>query len=207
MLSGRGKWTGGRVNSEGSRDGSQDSTGDGTANRSTPALRALIRPMSATDWPGVSEIYAAGIATGNATFDIAPPDWAAFDEAKLAAHRHVALDADGAVLGWVAASAVSRRPVYRGVVEHSVYVHPYAAGRGVGTALLAALIESAEAAGIWTIQAGIFPENTVSLTLHARAGFRVVGLRERLGRHHGRWRDVILVERRSTSVGAAGSSG
>ena len=132
--------------------------------------------MAATDWPGVSEIYAAGIATGNATFDSTPPEWAAFDEAKLAAHRHVALDADGAVLGWVAASAVSQRPVYRGVVEHSVYVHPYAGGHGIGRALLTALIESTEAAGIWTIQSGIFPENIASLTLHARAGFRVVGL-------------------------------
>ena len=200
------------MNSDGTGDapaeGPAEGPADGPANRSTPALRAvLIRPMSATDWPGVSEIYAAGIATGNATFDIAPPDWAAFDEAKLAAHRHVALDADGAVLGWVAASAVSQRPVYCGVVEHSVYVHPDAAGRGVGTALLAALIESTEAAGIWAIQSGIHPENTASLALHARAGFRVVGLRERLGRHHGHWRDVILLERRSSAVGVAGSTG
>ena len=146
---------------EGTVDGHVDSRVDGSANRSAPVLRAvLIRPMAAADWPGMSEIYAAGIATGNATFDRTPPDWAAFDGAKLTTHRHVALDADGAVLGWIAASAVSQRPVYRGVVEHSVYVHPYAAGRGIGTALLAALIESTEAAGIWTIQSGIFPENT-----------------------------------------------
>ena len=196
------------MNSDGTVDGTVDGPVDGTANRLVPAARAvLIRPMEATDWPGVSEIYAAGIATGNATFDTAPPDWAAFDEAKLAAHRHVALDADCAVLGWVAARAVSQRPVYCGVVEHSVYVHPYAAGLGIGTALLAALIESTEAAGIWTIQSGIFPENTASLALHARAGFRVVGLRERLGRHHGHWRDVILLERRSSAVGVAWSTG
>jgi len=196
------------MNSDGTVDGTVDGPVDGTANRLVPAARAvLIRPMEATDWPGVSEIYAAGIGTGNATFDTAPPEWAAFDEAKLAAHRHVALDADGAVLGWVAASAVSQRPVYCGVVEHSVYVHPYAAGLGIGTALLAALIESTEAAGIWTIQSGIFPENTASLALHARAGFRVVGLRERLGRHHGHWRDVILLERRSSAVGVAWSTG
>ena len=193
------------MNSDGTVDRAVDRTVDRTANPSaTPLRAALIRPMTATHWPSVSEIYAAGIATGNATFDTAVPDWTAFDEAKLAAHRHVALDADGAVLGWVAASAVSNRPVYSGVVEHSVYVHPHAAGGGVGRALLAALIESTEAAGIWTIQSGIFPENTASLALHARAGFRVVGLRERLGLHDGRWRDVILLERRSTSVGVAG---
>jgi phosphinothricin acetyltransferase len=101
------------------------------------------------------------------------------------------------VLGWVAASAVSDRPVYAGVIEHSVYVHPAARGAGVGRGLLAALITSAEAAGIWTIQSGIFPENTASLALHLAAGFRVVGTRERLGQHHGRWRDVLLIERRS----------
>ena len=178
---------------------------DGTVNPSPrPPRPGLIRPMTATDWPAVSEICKAGIATGNATFDTAPPDWTAFDAAKLAAHRHVALGADSAVLGWIAASLVSGRPVYRGVVEHSVYVHPDAIGGGVGKALLAALIESTEAAGIWTIQSGIFPENTASLALHAKAGFRVVGVRERLGLHHGRWRDVILVERRSASVGVAG---
>lgn len=153
---------------------------DGSVNPSARPLRpALIRPMTATDWPAVSEIYTAGIATGNATFDTAPPDWTAFNDAKLAAHRHVALDADGAVLGWIAASLVSGRLVYRGVVERSVYVHPDAIGGGVGKALLAALIESTEAAGIWTIQSGIFPENTASLALHAKAGFLVVGVRDR----------------------------
>jgi len=166
-------------------------------------ITPFIRPMAASDWPAASQIYAAGIATGDATFDTGPPDWTGFDAARLAAHRLVALDADGAVLGWIAVSAVSGRPVYRGVVEHSVYVHPSAGGRGIGRALLAALIESTEAAGIWTIQSGIFPENVASLVLHARLGFRVVGTRERIGQHHGRWRDVILVERRSTAVGVA----
>jgi L-amino acid N-acyltransferase YncA len=113
-------------------------------------------------------------------------------------HRHVAAAVGGGVVGWVAASAVSPRPVYRGVVEHSVYVRPDAQGRGIGAALLNALIGSAEAAGIWTIQTGIFPENTTSLRLHQRAGFRVVGTRQRVGCHHGRWRDVTLLERRST---------
>jgi L-amino acid N-acyltransferase YncA len=105
------------------------------------------------------------------------------------------------VVGWVAVSMASARPVYAGVVEHSVYVAPAAHGRGVGLILLGALIASTEAAGIWTIQSGVFPENTVSLRLHQRAGFRIIGTRERVGRHHGRWRDVLLLERRSPVVG------
>ncbi|MFC9585903.1 GNAT family N-acetyltransferase [Streptomyces yangpuensis] len=141
-------------------------------------------------------IYQSGIDEGDATFETQAPDWAAFDKAKLPDHRFVAVD-DGRVSGWVAASAVSDRCAYAGVVEHSVYVHPDARGRGVARALLDALIASTETAGIWTIQSGIFPENTASLALHARAGFRVIGTRERIGRHHGVWRDVILLERRS----------
>ena len=112
----------------------------------------------------------------------------------------VAVDPTGRVLGWVACSAVSDRCTYAGVVEHSVYVHPDARGNGVGRALLDALIASTEAAGIWTIQSGVFPENAASLALHAGCGFRVVGTRERLGRHHGVWRDVVLIERRSPTV-------
>ncbi|WP_423834368.1 N-acetyltransferase family protein [Streptomyces manipurensis] len=142
-------------------------------------------------------IYQAGIDEGNATFETQAPDWAAFDKAKLPGHRFVALDDGGRVLGWVAASTVSDRCAYAGVVEHSVYVHPEARGHGVARALLDALIASTEAAGIWTIQSGIFPENNASLALHARAGFRIIGTRERIGRHHGVWRDVILLERRS----------
>jgi phosphinothricin acetyltransferase len=145
----------------------------------------------------VLAVYQAGIDEGNATFETRAPDWTAFDKAKLPGHRFVALDGDGRVLGWVAASAVSDRCAYAGVVEHSVYVHPEARGRGVARALLDALIASTEAGGIWTIQSGIFPENTASLALHERAGFRVIGTRERIGRHHGVWRDVVLVERRS----------
>ncbi|MFK0258586.1 GNAT family N-acetyltransferase [Streptomyces sp. NPDC090445] len=148
----------------------------------------------------VLAIYQAGIDEGNATFETRAPEWTAFDKAKMPGHRFVALDGDGRVLGWVAASAVSDRCAYAGVVEHSVYVHPDARGRGVARALLDALIASTEAAGIWTIQSGIFPENTASLALHQRAGFRVIGTRERIGRHHGTWRDVILLERRSTLV-------
>jgi phosphinothricin acetyltransferase len=149
----------------------------------------------------VLAVYQLGIDEGNATFETAAPSWQAFDAAKLEDHRHVALDAEGRLLGWVAASPVSERCVYAGVVEHSVYVHPGARGLGVGRALLDALIGSTESAGIWTIQSGIFPENAASLALHRRAGFRVVGTRERIGRHHGIWRDVVLIERRSGAAG------
>ncbi|MGH6654012.1 MAG: GNAT family N-acetyltransferase [Actinocrinis sp.] len=159
-----------------------------------------IAPMSARHAQGVLAIYQAGIDEGQATFETEAPGWTAFDAARLAEHRFVALDEDGGVLGWVAASGVSERCVYAGVVEHSVYVRPDARGRGVGGSLLRALIESTEAAGIWTIQSGVFPENGASLALHERAGFRTVGRRERLGRHHGVWRDVVLIERRSTAV-------
>ncbi|MET9635383.1 N-acetyltransferase family protein [Streptomyces virginiae] len=145
-------------------------------------------------------IYQSGIDEGNATFETKAPVWAAFDKTKLPGHRFVALDDDGRVLGWVAASAVSDRCAYAGVVEHSVYVHPEARGRGVARGLLDALIASTETAGIWTIQSGVFPENTASLAVHARAGFRVIGTRERIGRHHGAWRDVVLMERRSPLI-------
>ena len=154
-----------------------------------------IVPMTEAHAAAVLAIYQAGIDEGNATFETSAPSWAEFDASKLAEHRFVALR-DGEVLGWVAASAVSERCVYAGVVEHSVYVAPTARGLGVGRALLDALIVSTEAAGIWTIQSGIFGENTASLALHQRAGFRIVGTRERLGQHHGVWRDVILLERR-----------
>lgn len=148
----------------------------------------------------VLAIYQAGIDDGDATFEEAAPTWEAFDATRLAEHRMAALDGDGRVLGWAAAVPVSDRCAYAGVVEHSVYVDPRARGRGVGLALLQALLASTDAAGIWTVQSGIFPENTASLALHMKAGFRIVGTRERLGRHHGRWRDVVLVERRSPAV-------
>jgi L-amino acid N-acyltransferase YncA len=161
-----------------------------------------IRPMGAADARQVLAIYQAGLDTGDASFETLAPGWDAFDAAKLPQHRHVAAaPANGEVLGWVAVSAVSSRSVYAGVVEHSVYVSPAAWCRGIGTALLRALIESTEAAGIWTIESGIFPGNTASLRLHEAAGFRVVGIRERIGRHHDGWRDVILIERRSAIAG------
>ncbi|MET9730240.1 N-acetyltransferase family protein [Streptomyces sp. NPDC006458] len=167
-----------------------------------PAERISVVPLTADHAEQVLDIYRLGIEEGNATFETEPPAWAAFDKAKLPGHRFVALDERGGqVLGWVAATSVSDRCAYAGVVEHSVYVHPGARGRGVARALLDALIDSTEAAGIWTIQSGIFPENTASLALHRRAGFRVIGTREHIARHHGRWRDVVLVERRSPRIG------
>lgn len=157
----------------------------------------------------VLEIFGHGIRTRQATFEIAVPTWDTFDAARLPSHRFVAIDGSGtsgsgvvgsAVVGWVACSPVSRRPAYAGVVEHSVYVHPDAAGRGVGGRLLDALISSTEAAGIWTVQSGVFPENTASLRLHETRGFRLVGVRERIGRLDGAWRDVVLIERRSPLI-------
>ncbi|MGC4772514.1 N-acetyltransferase family protein [Micromonospora sp. DT44] len=158
-----------------------------------------LRPMSPGDADRVLAIYQLGLDGGDASFEVTAPTWAAFDASRIAAHRFVAV-ADGLVLGWVAVTPTSSRPVYAGVVEHSVYVDPAAQGRGVGRLLLDALIASTEGAGIWTIQSGIFPENTASLALHRRAGFRVIGVRERIGRHHDRWRDVVLLERRSPTV-------
>jgi phosphinothricin acetyltransferase len=156
--------------------------------------------MEPGDAAAVLGIYQAALDGGDASFETTAPDWATFDAGRLAAHRWVA-QAGGAVLGWVAVTRVSPRPVYAGVVEHSVYVDAAARGRGVGRALLLRLFASTEAAGIWTIQSGIFPENEASLALHRRTGFRVIGTRERVGRHHGRWRDVVLLERRSPVAG------
>jgi L-amino acid N-acyltransferase YncA len=162
----------------------------------------VIRPMAPGDGSGVLAIYQAGLDGGQASFETRAPAWEDFDAARLPGHRHVAADiVTGHMLGWVAVSAVSSRRVYAGVVEHSVYVDPAHHGRGVGSALLGALIASTEAAGIWTIQSSIFPENGASFRLHERAGFRVVGTRERVARHHGRWRDTVILERRSTVAG------
>ena len=161
----------------------------------------LIRPMRPGDAGQVLAIYQAGLDTGDASFETTAPAWDDFNQAKLPLHRHVAVAVTGEVLGWIAASTVSARPVYRGVIEHSIYVHPDARGQGLGAALLDAFTGSTEAAGIWTIQTGIFPENTTSLRLHQRAGFRRVGIRRRIGCHRGHWRDVTLLERRSTVAG------
>lgn len=168
--------------------------------------RPVLLAMAPADWPAVARIYAEGIATGDATFEMTVPSWEAWDAGHVAEHRFVAVP-DGAaaaddvapagVLGWAACSPVSDRCVYLGVLEVSVYVAAAARGRGVGGALLGALVASTEAAGVWTLQAGIFPENATSVALHRRRGFRVVGTRERLGKMNGVWRDVLLLERRS----------
>ena len=155
----------------------------------------LVDAMVPGDWPAVRTIYEEGIAGGNATFETVVPPWDRWDAAHLADHRLVARrGAD--VVGWIAASPVSSRCVYAGVVEHSVYVAGRAQRAGVGRRLVQELIASTEAAGIWTIETGIFPENTASLRLHQGCGFRIVGTRTRLGRRDGVWRDVVLLERR-----------
>jgi phosphinothricin acetyltransferase len=166
-----------------------------------PAFR--IDAMTVADWPAVRHIYQEGIATGDATLEREAPDWDHFDRS----HRHdcrlvARADADGQVLGWVALSSYSARRVYHGVAWESVYVAEAARGRGVGRALLEAAIRDSEAAGIWTLDAGILIENAASLVLHERAGFRRIGVQRALGQDQsGRWRDVVLLERRSTRVG------
>ena len=160
----------------------------------------VIRPLLPEDWPAVEAIYREGILAGHATFEAAPPSWEEFDAGKVPGLRFVAV-ADGEVLGWVAASRVSSREVYRGVVEHSVYVADAARGRGAGAALLRAFLDAAQEHGLWTVQSAIFPENEASLRLHARLGFREVGRRERIARMShgplaGEWRDTVLVELR-----------
>ncbi|MEV6033921.1 GNAT family N-acetyltransferase [Nonomuraea sp. NPDC052116] len=167
-----------------------------------------IRPMREDDAEQVLAIYQAGLDTGQASFETTVPSWEGFTAVKMPRLRYVAADtATGQVLGWVAASQVSARPVYAGVVEHSVYVHPGCQAQGVGRALLEAFIAASEDAGVWTIQSGIFGENTASLALHQAVGFRVLGTRERIGCHHGVWRDVLMVERRSSAVGGGSRSG
>jgi phosphinothricin acetyltransferase len=159
-----------------------------------------VEPMRASDWPAVAGIYQQGIDTGDATFETRVPSWEAWDAGHLNAARLVARE-EGRVVGWAALSPVSDRCVYGGVAEVSVYVAGAARGRGIGRRLLEALALASEEAGIWTLQAGIFPENEASLAIHRSCGFRVVGRRERLGRLAGEWRDVILLERRSRSIG------
>ncbi len=160
-----------------------------------------IEPMEEADWPAVSEIYRQGIETGHATFETTVPPREAWEAAHLAMGRLVAREGDR-VLGWAALSPVSDRCAYGGVAEVSVYVDAAARGWGIGRRLLEALVLASEEAGIWTLQAGMFPENEASLAIHRRCGFRVVGRRERLGRLAGVWRDVILLERRSARVGS-----
>ena len=159
-----------------------------------------VDALSVEDWPAVRAIFADGIATRNATFETEPPSWDDWNAAHLREHRLAARDASGLV-GWAALTPYSSRPAYAGVAEVSIYVAAGRHRRGVGSALLGELVARTEAAGIWTLQAGIFPENVASLRLHSAHGFRVVGVRERIGRLDGDWRDVTLLERRSREVG------
>ena len=174
-----------------------------------------IVPMLHDLWPAVREIYRQGIATGNATFETEVPDWEKWDSSHRKDCRLIALEEingdeaerlislrKSAVLGWAALSSVSARQVYKGVAEVSVYVAAEARGRGVGKALLEALVLESEINGIWTLQAGIFPDNLSSLALHKSCGFREVGVRHRIGKLEEIWRDVLLLERRSATVGS-----
>lgn len=166
------------------------------------ALRVTVRPMQEADWSEVRRIYGEGIAAGQATFEAEAPDWPHFNGSRLASHRLVAEAPDVGILGWAAVSAVSARPAYTGVVEHSIYVSEAARGRRLGSVLLRSLITSTEKDGIWTIQASIFPENEPSMRLHLAHGFRVVGRREKIARMAhgpaaGHWRDTVLIERRT----------
>ena len=163
-----------------------------------PALD--IEPMTPADWEAVRAIYREGIATGHATFETEAPDWDAWDKGRRSDCRLVARS-DGRVVGWAALSPVSSRPVYAGVAEVSLYVAASARGWGVGKALMMALIEASERAGVWTLQGSIFPENAASLVLVKGCGFREVGRREKVGCLNGVWRDTILVERRSRVLG------
>ncbi len=164
-----------------------------------------IRPLTADDWPAVEVIYRDGIATGNATFETEPPSWETFDADRIVDLRLVA-ELSGTVVGWIAASPVSDRCVYGGVIEHSIYVAESARRQGVALTLLNDFVRRAEEQGVWTIQSGVFPENVASRSLHRLAGFREVGVRERVGKmnygeYAGCWRDSVLIERRSGSVG------
>ena len=161
----------------------------------------IVEPLSPGDWDDVRRIYLEGIADGNATFETEAPSWEKWDTSHRPAPRLVARES-GSTVGWAALSSVSSRETYRGVAEVSVYVAAVARGRGIGRALLSELVRRSEDSGVWTLQAGIFPENAASLALHRACGFRTVGRRERLGRLVGVWRDVMLLERRSDRVGA-----
>jgi len=159
----------------------------------------VVRGLTEADWPAIAAIYQEGIDTRLATFETALPTWEGWNDGQLPGHRLVATSGDE-VLGWAVLRSVSKRPVYAGVTEDAVYVAAAARGKGVGRRVLLALVEGADAAGIWTVQAGIFPENEASLRLHESCGFRRVGVHERLGKLDGEWRDVVLMERRSPAV-------
>lgn len=160
----------------------------------------IIRQMTASDWEQVSNIYSEGIATGFATFETSAPDYGQWDSSHTEHSRLVAED-NGILLGWAALSPVSNRCVYGGVGEVSIYISSQSRGKGIGQLLMERLIEESEKAGFWTLQSGVFPENTGSIKLHEKMGFRYIGKRERIGKIHGAWKDNLLFERRSSTVG------
>jgi len=162
----------------------------------------MIDQMKASDWEQVRSIYLEGISSGNSTFETDAPSWEKWNEGHLSFARLVMRD-EGSVLGWAALSPVSKRDVYRGVAELTVYVTEPGRGQGIGLALLERLIDESESHGIWTLQASIFPENVASVELHRRCGFREVGRREQIAKLNGVWRDTLLFERRSTRVGVS----
>lgn len=159
-----------------------------------------IESMNKNDWEQVRIIYLEGLATGNATFETSAPSWEDWNNGHLP-HSRLVVRSNGTVLGWAALSPVSKRQVYNGVAEVSVYVGENGRGKGIGSALLKFLIENSEQNGIWTLQASIFPENTASVKLHLQFGFREVGKRERIAKLAGVWRNTVILERRSQSVG------
>jgi len=159
-----------------------------------------ITDLAPADWSRVQEIYAAGMETGQATFETAVPDWEEWDGNHLPTVRLVAREG-GEIVGWAALSPVSERPAYAGVAEVSIYVDPLRFGEGFGTILMAALVDASETAGIWTLQSSVFRENGATMALHTNHGFRQIGFRERVAQHHGVWRDTVILERRSPLVG------
>lgn len=159
-----------------------------------------LREMTSADWPQISRIYAEGIGTGQATFELTPPSWESWDASHHKSCRWVA-ELNGTILGWVALSPVSQRKVYSGVAESSIYISEKSRGQGIGRKLLLKLIEESEKEGFWMLQAGIFPENKASTELHLSCGFRIVGIRERVAKLHGTWRNNQLLERRSAVTG------
>ncbi|WP_318937004.1 GNAT family N-acetyltransferase [Oceanobacillus halotolerans] len=160
----------------------------------------VMDEMTKSDWPAVQAIYEEGIQTGNATFDTVAPTWEEWNAQHIASCRFVVRE-DDRVIGWIALSPYSTKRAYQGVAEVSIYISQHSAGKGIGRKLMEILIKESEASGFWTLQAGIFPENTASLTLHKKFGFEEVGIRKRIGKLNGVWRDVVLLERRSSKVG------
>jgi phosphinothricin acetyltransferase len=159
-----------------------------------------IRDMLLTDWQEVKLIYESGMISGNATFETTAPSWESWDNAHLNFGRIIAIE-NQQIVAWAALSGVSGRCVYAGVAEVSIYIHEQYRGKGIGKILLNKLVETSEKNGIWTLQAGIFPENEASLAIHQKAGFRIIGYREKIGKQHGKWRNTVLLERRSTIIG------